>query len=57
MNTVQLSNAYIHPERHNTQRYRRTDGWTDGQTASYQEPIILRAAVRSANKMQSTGII
>jgi len=26
---VQLLALYTHPERHNTQRYRRTDGRTD----------------------------
>jgi len=39
---VQLLTLYTDPERHNAQRYRRTDGWTDrckdGQTDDIMMP-------------------
>jgi len=44
---------YTDRERHNAQRHRRTDERT---TASCQEPIILRAAVRSAKNSRSLVI-
>jgi len=34
---VQLFALYTDPERHNAQRYRRTDRQTDGQTTGYCE--------------------
>jgi len=32
---VQLLAAYTNPESHNAQRYRQTDGWTDGRTTGW----------------------